>query len=91
MNASGAGAIYSGTPLVIKYLVAIGVLLLVNQVAPTYTVAALLLVGLYLIVTHAAEVGALVQSATDTLAGAYSLAPSGGGGSRILPGGKIVT
>lgn len=80
------GALYSGTPTILKILVAVGVLLLLNEVAPAAASGVLLLIGLYVIVVHGDQVAAVVQSSTNYIAGAFNLAPSGSGGT-VLPHG----
>lgn len=65
-------------PNALKVLLAIGVLLAVNQLAPGIPQAVLVLVALYLLLLHSAEIGQVLNGAVNGLDATLRGRPLGG-------------
>lgn len=72
----------TGTPRIVVVILVVGMLAAANRVTPGLVQAVLLLVLLYLVVTHSEKVGAALTGASWSFARAFgsSSAPRGGGG-----------
>jgi hypothetical protein len=65
-------------PTVLKIIIAIAFLLAMNEIAPGLPQAVLVLVALYLLLRHSAEIATLLSNAVDDFGGA--LRPPNAGG-----------